>query len=102
MGEFTSVVLKLTAEPNYVASLPVSMKVTGVPEDFSVDQSAMSAILKTGGSVSFMLQVFTPVTIATGSVSPPQLESPVPRIDVEFSFIGTTTSYSIYVVQTNN
>jgi hypothetical protein len=101
IGEFTSVVLKLNAAPYYDASLPVSLKVTNVPIGFSVSQNTTSAILRTGGSLSYLLQMFTPVTYAVASVSSPQLSSQVPHIDVEISFIGNPWSYSIFVVQIN-
>lgn len=100
MGEFIPVTLTVTAQPGYDASFPVSMKVTNVSLGFSVDPNATSAILKNSGSVSFILEVFTPVTYPADFL-PPQTGSKVPHFDVEISFLGTTTTYTIYVVQSN-
>ena len=98
LGEFTPIVLKFLPQSYYNASLPVSMKIVGVSKGFSASQNATSAILRTGGSASLLLEVFTPVTYAVDSVSPPQLMSQVPHIDIEVSFIDTTTSFSFFVV----
>jgi hypothetical protein len=99
LGEFTPITLTLTAEPYYDASLPVSIKVNNVPLDFSVGTNNSTAILTTGGSVSFILNVFTPVTY-TADFSPPP-KDPHPHFDVEVNFLGQTDSYPVYIVPLN-
>ncbi len=97
LGEFTPLILTLTAPPYYDASIPISLKVVSVSPDYLVDQNVTSATLRTGGSVSFLLQIFTPVGYAH---RPPPSSLP-PHFDVEVNFIGSTTSFSIFLVQVN-
>lgn len=100
LGQFTPLVLRV--ESYYNASLPVSVKVTGVSSGFHVSQNVTSSILRTGGPAFFLFQVFTPVAYAySGTVSQPQDSSQVPHMDVEISFLGETNSYSIFLTQTN-
>lgn len=99
MGEYTPVILTITAEPYYNASLPVSIKVNNVPLDFYAGPNNATAILKTGGSVSFIVSVFTPVSYTTDFLPPPP--DPHPHFNVEISFLGQTDSYPVYIVASN-
>ena len=101
IGGYTPVTLTLTAWIFYNATLPVEMKVTDVPIDFSVKTNKTSAILSKGGSVSFIFNVSAPAWYPADFL-PSQLGSKSPHIDVEIRFLGTTTTYPIYVLKTKS
>ncbi|MGD0802830.1 MAG: hypothetical protein ABSA11_02005 [Candidatus Bathyarchaeia archaeon] len=99
LGAFTPITLTLTAEPDYHASLPVSMKIANVPLGYCVGPSNSSAVLKTGGYVSFILEVFTPVAYPADFLPPPA--DPHPHFDVGISFLGHSYSYPVYIIPSN-
>jgi hypothetical protein len=95
-GQFTPLVLKVSAPTYYDAVLPVSVKVVRVSSGFSVSQNVTSSILRSGGSAFFLIQVFTPVTNTLGSGSDPQMVDKVPHMDVEFTLLASNTTFSIF------
>jgi len=99
IGENTSITVTLTAESGYDASLPISVRVTDVPLGYSVNPNYLSQVLKTGGSVSFTLTVFTPVPYPPDFWPPPT--DPHPHFNIEVSFHGQTDSYPVYIVPSN-
>jgi hypothetical protein len=100
-GESTSVVLRVIARPYYNASLPVSLNVTSVPMGFNVTANTTSTILKTGGSASFLLKIYAPISYPADFLSP-QNASQIPHFDMEIGFLGTNQLNYIYVEPTVN
>ena len=98
-GVLTPITLTLTAPSYYNASLPVSIRVTDVPLGYSIGPKNATAILTTGGSVSFALLVFQPVPHPADFLPPPT--DPYPHFNVEISFLSHTDSHPIYIVSSN-
>jgi hypothetical protein len=89
-GETKVIILTLTAQSTYDASLPVHIKATGVPDFIILKQNTTSAILRTGEAVSFEIRI---------SINPMVFNSKTEsHVEIEISFLGSTTGKWIEVI----
>jgi hypothetical protein len=93
-GNFTPLIITVTANDYYDAALPVSMKVIA-PRFYTVSQNVTSGILRKDRSVSFLLQI-SPIAEAF-SFNTQQKTDQLPYLTIETFFLGQTSSYKVYL-----
>ena len=82
-GETKTLIITLTAQPSYDASLPIHVTATGIPDYLIVRQNTTTGMLTTNGRVSVEVQV---------SASPDAFDAPVenPHVGIEVTLLGST------------